>query len=101
MDTIIGRSLTLLNSARTMGSVRQRDDNSRGNVQNVRGDSSAISAGTAKHFASADVSAVRVAPPQTRHHSLLIARISRDISAGWIPLNRSPWPPSCEELLRL
>jgi hypothetical protein len=38
---IIGRSHTPLNSSRTIGSVRQRDDNSRGKVQNVRGDSSA------------------------------------------------------------
>ena len=41
MEMIIGRSLTPLNSSRTMGSVRRRDDNSRGKVQNVRGDSSA------------------------------------------------------------
>src|SRR5712692_1303932 len=41
METIIGRFLTPLNSSRTMGSVRRRDDNSRGKVQNVRGDSSA------------------------------------------------------------
>ncbi len=42
METIIGRFLTPLNYSRTMGSVRRRDDNSRGKVQNVRGDSSAI-----------------------------------------------------------
>jgi hypothetical protein len=41
MEMIIGRSLTPLNSSRTMGSVRRHDDNSRGKVQNVRGDSSA------------------------------------------------------------
>ena len=34
MDTIIGRSLALLNSARTLGSVRRRDDNSLLKVQN-------------------------------------------------------------------
>ena len=39
MATIIGRSLTPLNSSRTMGASRRRDDNSRGKVQNVRGDS--------------------------------------------------------------
>jgi hypothetical protein len=39
MDMIIGRSLTPLNALRTMGSVRWRDDNSRGKVQNVGGDS--------------------------------------------------------------
>jgi hypothetical protein len=38
---IIGRSLTPLNFSRTMGSVRRLDDNSRGKVQDVRGDSSA------------------------------------------------------------
>jgi hypothetical protein len=37
---IIGRSLTLRNSSRAMGSVRRRGDNSRGKVQNVRGDNS-------------------------------------------------------------
>ena len=36
---IIGRSLMPLNSSRTMGSVRRRDDNSRGKVQNVLRDS--------------------------------------------------------------
>src|SRR5712692_5732243 len=41
MDMIIGRSHRPLNSSRTIESVRQRDDNSRGKVQNVRGDSSA------------------------------------------------------------
>jgi hypothetical protein len=40
MDMIIDRSLMPLNYLRTMGSVRRRDDNSRGKVQNVRGDSS-------------------------------------------------------------
>jgi hypothetical protein len=40
MEMIIGRSHTPLNSSRTIGSVRRRDDNSRGKVQNVRGDSS-------------------------------------------------------------
>ena len=40
MDMIIDRSLMPLNSSRTIGSVRRRDDNSRGKVQNVRGDSS-------------------------------------------------------------
>jgi hypothetical protein len=40
MDMIIGRSLMPLNSSRTMGSVRLRDDNSRGKVQIVRGHSS-------------------------------------------------------------
>jgi hypothetical protein len=39
MGMIIGRSLTPLNSSRTMGGVRRRDDHSRGKVQNVRGDS--------------------------------------------------------------
>ena len=42
MEMIIGRSLTPLNSSRTIGSVRRRDDNSRGKVQNVRGDSRAV-----------------------------------------------------------
>jgi hypothetical protein len=32
---------TALNSSRTMGSLRRRDDNSRGKVQNARGDSCA------------------------------------------------------------
>jgi hypothetical protein len=41
MEMIIGRSHTPLNSSRTIKSVRRRDDNSRGKVQNVRGDSSA------------------------------------------------------------
>jgi hypothetical protein len=41
MGMIIGRSPTPLNSTRTMRGVRRRDDNSRGNVQNVHGDSSA------------------------------------------------------------
>ena len=36
----IRHSLTPLNSSWTMGSVRRRDDNSRGKVQNVRRDSS-------------------------------------------------------------
>ena len=40
MDMIISRFLMPLNSSRTMGSVRRGDDNSRGKVQNVRGDSS-------------------------------------------------------------
>jgi hypothetical protein len=40
MDMIVGRSLMPLNSSRTLGSVRRGDDNSRGRVQNVRGDSS-------------------------------------------------------------
>jgi hypothetical protein len=45
---IIGRSLAPLNSSRTLRGVRRRemvhpsDDNSRLNVQNVRGDSSAV-----------------------------------------------------------
>ncbi len=38
---IIGRSLTPLNSSTTMQGVRRRDENSRGKVQNVPGDSSA------------------------------------------------------------
>jgi hypothetical protein len=46
MDTIIGRSLALLNSARTLGSVRRRDDNSLLKVQNVCGDSSAFFRGS-------------------------------------------------------
>ena len=41
MRMIIGRSLTPFNSSRTKRGVRRRDDNSRGQVQNVRGDSSA------------------------------------------------------------
>jgi hypothetical protein len=41
MKMIISRFHTPLNSSRTIGSVRRRDDNSRGKVQNVRGDSSA------------------------------------------------------------
>ena len=41
MRVIIGGFLTPLNSSRTMGSVRRRDDNSRRKVQNVYGDSSA------------------------------------------------------------
>ena len=45
MDMIIGRSHTPLNSSTTIGSVRRRDDNSRGKVQNVRGDSSAEGTG--------------------------------------------------------
>jgi hypothetical protein len=48
MDMIIGRSLTPLNSSRTMGSVHRRDDNSRGKVQNVRADSSDIDEGQAR-----------------------------------------------------
>jgi hypothetical protein len=40
MGMIIDRSLMPLNSSRTMGSVRRRDDNSRGKVQNVREGSS-------------------------------------------------------------
>ena len=40
---ITGRSRAPLNSSRTIRSVRRRDDNSRGTVQNVRGDSSAVS----------------------------------------------------------
>src|SRR5262245_32047157 len=36
MDLIIGRCLTPLNSARTIGSVRRRDDNSRARMPNVR-----------------------------------------------------------------
>jgi hypothetical protein len=40
MDLIIGRFLTPLNSSRTMGSVRWRDESSRGKVQNVSRDSS-------------------------------------------------------------
>jgi hypothetical protein len=43
MEMIIGRSLTPLKSSRTMGNACRRDDNSRGKVQNVRGDSSANS----------------------------------------------------------
>jgi hypothetical protein len=39
MGMIIGLSLTPLNSSRTMGGVRRRDDHSRGKVQNIRGDS--------------------------------------------------------------
>ena len=39
---IIGRSLTPLNSSSTMQGVRRRDENSRGKVQNVPGDSSAV-----------------------------------------------------------
>src|SRR5881409_2263747 len=43
METIIGRFLTPLNSLRTMRErPSRRDDNSRGRVQNVRGDSSAV-----------------------------------------------------------
>src|SRR5260370_38172681 len=48
MGMIIGRSLTPLNSSRTLRAVRRRemvrcsDDNSRRKVQNVRGGSSAI-----------------------------------------------------------
>jgi hypothetical protein len=46
METIIGRFLTPLNSLRTMGErPSRRDDNSRGEVQNVRGDSSEFSTG--------------------------------------------------------
>ena len=41
MDMIIGRSLTPLNSSRTMGGVRLCDDNSRRKVQNFREHSSA------------------------------------------------------------
>jgi hypothetical protein len=43
MEMIIGRCLTPFNCAKTMGSVRRRDDNSRGSVPNVRGDSSVLS----------------------------------------------------------
>jgi hypothetical protein len=43
MRMIIGRSLTPLNSSRTMQGVRQRGDNSRGNERNVRRDSSPAS----------------------------------------------------------
>jgi hypothetical protein len=39
-DMIIGRSLMPLNASKTMESVRRRDDNSRGKVQNVRADRS-------------------------------------------------------------
>jgi hypothetical protein len=41
MDLIIGRFLSPLNSSKTVGSVRRRDDNSRGKVRKVRADSSA------------------------------------------------------------
>jgi hypothetical protein len=42
MRMIIGRSLTDLNSSRTMGVVRRRADSSRKKVQIVCADSSAI-----------------------------------------------------------
>ena len=54
MGMIIGRSLTPLNSSRTLRAVRRRetvrrgDDNSRRKVQNVRGDSSAAPVGFLK-----------------------------------------------------
>jgi hypothetical protein len=41
MDLIIGRFLPPLNSSKTLGRVRRRDDNSRGKVRKVRADSSA------------------------------------------------------------
>ena len=41
MDLIISRFPTPLNSSRTMGSVRWRDENLLGKEQNVRADSSA------------------------------------------------------------
>jgi hypothetical protein len=41
MDLIIGRFLPPLNSSKTVGRVRRRDDNSRGKVRKVRADSSA------------------------------------------------------------
>jgi len=47
MEMIIADSVTTaLNSSRTMGSLRRRDDNSRSKVQNVREDSSGASQGT-------------------------------------------------------
>jgi hypothetical protein len=54
---IIGRSLAPLNSSRTMGSVRRHDDNSRGKVQNVRGDSSAAYYSKNEPFRSVPISA--------------------------------------------
>jgi hypothetical protein len=47
MDLIIGRFLPPLNSSKTVGSVRQRDDNSRGKVRKVRADSSVKRPGSA------------------------------------------------------
>jgi hypothetical protein len=51
MDLIISRFLTPLNSSMMMGRVRWRDENSRGKVQNIRGDSSAVgmAMGTRQH----------------------------------------------------
>jgi putative transposase len=48
MDLIIGRFRTPLNYSRTIGSVGRRDDNSRGKVQSVRGDSRLTVLGHAK-----------------------------------------------------
>jgi hypothetical protein len=49
MAMIIDRSLTPLNSSRTMASSRRRDDNSRERVQNVHGDSSVDFRADASH----------------------------------------------------
>jgi hypothetical protein len=57
INMIIGRSLAPLNSSRTMGSVRRHDDNSRGKVQNVRGDSSAAHYSKNEPFRSVPISA--------------------------------------------
>src|SRR5439155_24094987 len=89
IDMIIGRSLMLLNSSRTMGSVRRRDDNSRGKVQNVLADSSGV------HYRAARaLEAKRQAQPAC---AILSSNRSENQPAGlairfWRPTGaKTPW----------
>jgi hypothetical protein len=67
MDLIIGRFLPPLNSSKTVGNVRRRDDNSRRKVRKVPADSSA------KQQWPTNVSHQKTRndqhPPQPRHQS--------------------------------
>jgi hypothetical protein len=59
MEMMIGRTVTPLNFSRTMGSIRRRDDKSRGKVQSVREDSSAVGHARSAPPDSSNVDAIR------------------------------------------